>query len=92
MTYFQKLSGTKCYLSPCAITDADHWTRWLNDLEVAIPLGDEAYEMITNTNQENMIKEITADGNKVFSIVDIKTNEAIGRCLLFLLILSTGGL
>ena len=83
MTYFQKLAGIKCYLSPCDINDADQWVRWLNDLEIAIPLGDEAYEMITLMNQEKAIKEIAVDGNKVFSIVDIKTNEAIGRCLLF---------
>ncbi|MAT43974.1 MAG: GNAT family N-acetyltransferase [Anaerolineaceae bacterium] len=83
MTYFQKITGTKCYLSPCVTADAEQWTRWLNDLEVAIPLGDEAYELITQTNQENTIKEITADGNKVFTIVDRETDQPIGRCLLF---------
>lgn len=83
MTYYQKLTGTKCYLSPCSLQDAELWTTWLNDPEVTIPLGDEAYELITQTNQENTIKEITADGNKVFTIVDRETDQPIGRCLLF---------
>ena len=43
MPYYKMLAGEKCYLSPCLLEDADHWAEWFNDLEVTIPLGDEAY-------------------------------------------------
>ncbi len=32
MTYFKKIIGEKCYLSPMNIEDAEQYTRWMNDL------------------------------------------------------------
>ena len=43
MPHYRKLVGEKCYLSPPAPEDAEIWAAWENDLEVTIPLGDEAY-------------------------------------------------
>ena len=43
MPFYKKMVGEKCYLSPCSVDDAAKWTKWDNDLEVTIPLGDEAY-------------------------------------------------
>ena len=43
MAYYKKIVGQKCYLSPCSSEDAEKWTEWFNDLEVTLPLGDEAY-------------------------------------------------
>jgi len=42
MPHYKKLAGEKCCLSPCAANDAAKWAEWDNDLEVALPLGDEA--------------------------------------------------
>ena len=36
--------------------DAANWTAWFNDLEVALPLGDEAYTPIT---LERVIPEVS---------------------------------
>jgi hypothetical protein len=43
MPTYKTLAGEKCYLSPCRLEDAERWVEWFNDLEVTIPLGDEAY-------------------------------------------------
>lgn len=83
MTSFKKLIGEKLYLSPCKIEDAALWTEWFNDLEVSIPLGDEAYDMVTLGNQAQLANQFINEGSRVFSIVDKNTDETIGRCLLF---------
>ncbi len=31
MTYFKKIIGEKCYLSPIRMEDAEKYTAWLND-------------------------------------------------------------
>ena len=43
MTHYKLLLGEKCYLSPVQAEDGDAWAAWFNDLDVTIPLGDEAY-------------------------------------------------
>lgn len=83
MTYFQILTGSKVYLSPCQPEDAPLWTKWLNDPEVTLPLGDEAYELISLHDQEEMIRRGANDHFKPFSIVDLASDQAVGRCLLF---------
>jgi hypothetical protein len=36
--YFKKLIGKQCYLSPISLDDAEKYTEWANDLEVAVNL------------------------------------------------------
>jgi len=79
----KKLVGSRCYLSPVTPEDAEQWAAWLNDLEVALPLGDEAHAMITVADQVRDIDEIAARHQHVFDIVDLATDESLGRCLLF---------
>ncbi len=43
MPHYKKLIGQTCYLSPCRMEDAAKWAEWDNDLEVTIPMGDEAH-------------------------------------------------
>ncbi len=83
MTHYRKLVGSKCYLSPAASDDAELWTRWLNDPEVALPLGDEAYAVVTTAAQERACEEIVRSGEAVFTIVDLAWDAPVGRCLLF---------
>ena len=45
MPLMKKLIGEHCYLAPCQPEDAATWARWETDLAVAIPLGDEAYQL-----------------------------------------------
>ena len=83
MPYYKKFAGEKCYLSPCILEDADHWAEWFNDLEVTIPLGDEAYTPTSLEAEQEAIREILEDNSHVFSIVDAETDELVGRCMLF---------
>ncbi len=78
----KKLIGNKCYLSPICLEHAEQWTEWLNDLEVTIPLGDEAYTHISVENQKELIRKWIENDTPVFSINDIETNEMIGRSML----------
>ncbi len=83
VTYYRRLVGEKCYLSPVSTDDAAKWAEWFNDLEVTIPLGDEAYTMQSLGFQQAEVAEIIKDRYPAFSIVDLQTDKLIGRCVLF---------
>ena len=83
MSRTKKLVGERCYLSPCLPEDAALWARWLNDLHVAVPLGDEAYTQPTLDQQEGMIASIGQAGFHAFTIVALADDVPVGRCLLF---------
>ena len=83
MTYYKKLVGKKCYLSPCLMEDAEKWAEWFNDLAVALPLGDEAYTSATPDSERGAIEGIIKSKAHIFSIIDLETEMLIGRCLLF---------
>jgi RimJ/RimL family protein N-acetyltransferase len=83
MPHYRKLVGKLCYLSPVAPEDAELWTGWLNDLDVAVPLGSEAFDVIAPPSQSAWIESISARSEPVFTIVDLGTDQPIGRCLLF---------
>jgi len=83
MTTYKMLAGAKCYLSPCRLEDAEHWAEWFNDLEVTIPLGDEAYTPTSLEGEQEAIRGILKNNSHIFSIVDLETDQTIGRCLLF---------
>ncbi|MBY8999611.1 MAG: GNAT family N-acetyltransferase [Candidatus Heimdallarchaeota archaeon] len=78
----KKLIGNHCYLSPISLNHAELWAEWMNDLEVTIPLGDEAYTIITVENQRDLISEMIKNNVHVFSICDIETDTVIGRSML----------
>lgn len=83
MPYYKKLVGQICYLSPCDAADAAHWTTWLNDLHVALPLGSEAHTTLSLLRMEDIRQSMAKDESHVFTIVDLKTDKPIGRSLLF---------
>ena len=83
MTYYKKLVGERCYLSPCSVEDAEKWTEWDNDLEVTIPLGPEAYTPISLDRTREGIRKFIEKQSHIFCIIDLKTDTLIGRCLLF---------
>ncbi len=83
MPYYKKLVGDKCYLSPCCLDDAEKWTEWDNDLEVTIPLGDEAYIPYSLAKMRDILSGVIKSQDHIFSIVDLETDAAIGRCILF---------
>jgi RimJ/RimL family protein N-acetyltransferase len=83
MAHYKKLVGIKCYLSPCAPEDAQSWARWDNDLEVTLPLGDEAYTLFPLQKSEQIVADVIRGQHHVFGIVDLETDKLIGRCMLF---------
>jgi RimJ/RimL family protein N-acetyltransferase len=83
MPHYKKIAGEKCYLSPCAPEDAESWAKWDNDLEVALPLGDEAYTPFALEKSQEIVGGVIQGQHHVFSIVDLATDALIGRCMLF---------
>ena len=83
MPHYKKLVGDKCYLSPCAPEDAEAWARWDNDLEVSLPLGDEAYTPFSLPKSQEIVADVMRGQHHVFSILDLETDKLIGRCMLF---------
>lgn len=83
MSYYKKIVGEKCYLSPCRAEDSEKWTEWFNDLEVTLPLGDEAYTPFSLEKCQESVKHVIQNQEHVFTIVDSESNAPIGRCLLF---------
>lgn len=83
MAYYPKIRGEKCFLSPITAEDAEHWATWLNDLAVALPLGDEAYTTCTMEQMRRDVNESALRGDPIFTIVSTATGQAVGRCLLF---------
>jgi RimJ/RimL family protein N-acetyltransferase len=81
--FFKKIVGNLVYLSPVSIEDAQRWTEWLNDIDIAIPLGDESYETITLELTEDWIKEYVKEQTNIFDIVKNADDKPIGRILLF---------
>ena len=83
MPHYKKLRGSICYLSPCDPEDAGKWAVWDNDLEVTIPLGDEAYMPTSLEKSQESLHRANMNQAQVFSIVDLATAALIGRCMLF---------
>ena len=83
MSHYRKLVGARCYLSPVSLEDAEKWTQWDNDLEVTIPLGDEAYTPYPAEKTRQIIEDVVRSQSHIFSIVDLETDELIGRCMFF---------
>lgn len=81
--HYPKLMGERIFLSPVAPEDADLWAAWLNDLEVSVPLGDEAYTTYGIEAAQQDVQDTTARHGHVFTIVEKESGRAVGRCLLF---------
>ena len=83
MTHYPKLSGQLCYLSPCQMEDVEKWEAWFNDLEVSLPLGDEAYIPMSDEKMAEELRAALLHHAHIFSIIHKRTGELIGRCVLF---------
>lgn len=83
MPHFRKMSGEKCFLSPVQVDDAEMWAAWLNDLEITLPLGDEAYITYGLEKLREEAAGAISRQEHMFTIVDQQSEKAVGRCLLF---------
>ena len=80
MRYFKKITGERIYLSPMNKDDAEIYTKWLNDAEVSVNLGQYA-KMITLNNEQKHLENMTSDGQN-FAIV-LNDDTLIGNISLF---------
>jgi RimJ/RimL family protein N-acetyltransferase len=76
MRYFKKLVGTKCYLSPVNLDDAETYTAWLNDLEVTRTL-DAAGHSFSLSGERRQLEKLVDD--HVYGIVDLETDALVGN-------------
>lgn len=63
MSYYKKIIGKKCYLSPLSENDIGNWIKWFG---------------LTRERAGEMIKDSQCKMDKKFSIVDLISNESIG--------------
>jgi RimJ/RimL family protein N-acetyltransferase len=83
MSYYKKVTGKKCYLSPICMEDAEIYTHWLNDVDVSINL-DMFSKNLAVPNEREFLEAVLRNSDSVFGIIDNKTNRLIGNCgLLF---------
>lgn len=77
MIYHKKLIGKKCYLSPLAETDAEHWTRWYNDFEISMPECN-VYDVLSKAKIQEFVNGNVSDMAPCFTVVNLETHEPIG--------------
>lgn len=81
MKYFKKLVGKYIYLSPINPDDAEKYTKWINDLNVSVPLGNGSN--IFSLEEERETLERLSKEKYNFAIVKLKDDELLGNCSLF---------
>ncbi|HJO94794.1 MAG TPA: GNAT family protein [Victivallales bacterium] len=78
MTYFKRIIGEKCYLSPFCKDEIEKITGWSNDKDVySTTLY--AHKLVSLNQQEELLKDKT----NTFSIVDLETNNLLGHTGIF---------
>ena len=79
MTYFKKIIGEKCYLSPMSLDDAEKFTSWLNDLEISKGMIFSS-QIISVEAERQIIKSFSESKDYVLAIVDKNNNTLLGCC------------
>lgn len=81
MKYFNKIEGDNLYLSPVNVDDCELYTKWINDLSVAVPLGN-ASQVFTIQKEKEEMEEFSKGGYN-FAILLKENDQLIGNCSLF---------
>ena len=79
MRYFKKIIGEKCYLSPINLEDAEQYTEWINDIEIAANLT-LAEKIIGVDKEKEILENMIKNNNVIFAIIDLKLDKLIGNC------------
>lgn len=82
MTYYRRLAGTKCYLSPRSGQEGELLKKWDNDLDVILQASMNGFSTPATLAYEDpgRAKEML---KHMFMIVDADTDLPIGWCSLF---------
>jgi len=81
MKYYKKLIGDSVYLSPMNPDDAKTYTKWINDLEITIPLGNASN--IYSLEKEREFLERLSKEKYNFAIVELVSDKLLGNISLF---------
>jgi len=77
MKYFPKMTGERIYLSPINTDDAEIYTKWINDPEVADRIG--MYRrMLSLGNEKKALEHLSGEGHN-YAIVLSKNDMLIGN-------------
>lgn len=79
MKYFKKIEGTRVYLSPISLDDAETFCKWLNDRSVTDGIN-KTKDLVTVEDEKNWIESIRNTNDYNFSIINKNNNELIGNC------------
>lgn len=78
--YYRKISGDKVYLSPIRLEDYAIYTKWLNDSEVTMGLGNHP-SIISEAQEKEWLEKLASATDQVnLAIIDAKTDQVIGNC------------
>jgi RimJ/RimL family protein N-acetyltransferase len=75
--YFPKIPGTKVFLSPISLEDAERYAQWLNDLETTRYLSLASAQISVHGEREALVG--LAKGHN-YAIVEAGTQELVGNC------------
>lgn len=78
MKYFKKIVGERVYLSPICVEDAEIYTSWLNDSDIAEGLG-VADKVYNGESERENIKNILKNGQQHFGVVLSDEDRLIGK-------------
>lgn len=78
MKYYKKLEGEKVYLSPLNSGDYAKYTKWINDLHVAVRLGEVASMNLNEDGEKEALEKMCRDGYN-FAIINKKDDDVIGN-------------
>lgn len=77
MKYYKKLVGSRIYLSPMNVEDAETYVKWLNDLNVTDGLGTSSKITSLESEKEWICQN---SGQYQFAIVRLEDDKLIGNC------------
>ncbi|HOX31447.1 MAG TPA: GNAT family protein [Spirochaetales bacterium] len=77
MKYFPKIRGTRLYLSPISLEDAETYTQWLNDLETTRYLTLASAQLTLQGEREHLP---AISSGHTYAIVEKEQDRLIGNC------------
>ena len=76
--YYPKIIGEKVFLAAIDPLDSHVYTKWVNDMDVAVGVG-LAPKIISETSERGILERLRDSGEN-FAIVNKETGEVIGNC------------
>ena len=78
MRYFEKIPGERIYLSPMNIDDAELYTKWMNDREVSLWIGQHS-NLISIPSERKWLENAMAGNGHTYAIIARNGDRLIGN-------------